>query len=598
MFRPESGRAGIRLAEERSLRIADGRAERAAAELCREAKTLMVVVKTKRLGQILIEAGLLTPEQLEFALKEQAQTHEKLGSLLQRLGICTEREIARVLAAQAGVACVELSGIEPDAAAIERIPLAVAEKYNALPLSQKGDSLRVAMANPLDLDGIDALGRATGCYIEVVHAPEREILEAMERWYGGRSDASADISAAIETAKRALESGVNLGESDSPFIRLVDLLLRQGIDAGATDVHLEPEEKVLRCRYRLDGRLIQGAILPRELHSIVVTRLKILAEMNISETRVPQDGRILFTIGRRTVDLRVSTFPTVHGEGVVLRVLDKEQLIVGLERLGMPEDCLAEFRRDIQRPHGILLVTGPTGSGKTTTLYAALSFINKPDTKIITLEDPVEYELPVINQAQINVAKGFTFAKGLRAILRQDPDVILVGEIRDQETAQMAIRAALTGHLVFSTLHTNSAAGAIPRLLDMGIERFLLSATLVGVLAQRLVRQVCPDCAEPVPLDAEQQALLGIDPADAVGAHYSSGTGCERCRQTGYRGRQAVFEYLPVTADIRRLINDGGNAEVIAAATRESGVRTLRENALAKLSAGITSAAEILRVVA
>ena len=337
-------------------------------------------------------------------------------------------------------------------------------------------------------------------------------------------------------------------------------------------------------------------MLPGELQGIVVTRVKIMAEMNISESRVPQDGRIVFDTGRKKVDLRVSSFPTVHGETIVCRVLDKESLQVGLEKLGMPHAIYEPFRRDITRPNGIILVTGPTGSGKTTTLYSALTYLNKPDTKIITLEDPVEYELPVINQAQINNAQGFTFAKGLRAILRQDPDILLVGEIRDVETAQLAIRAALTGHLVFSTLHTNSAAGAIPRLLDMGIEPFLLSATLVSVLAQRLVRTICPDCAQPVAPDPMEMEMMGLTEADLEGADLRGGRGCPLCRQTGYRGRMAVFEYLRVDGEVRRLIAAGGDATGIEAAARGAGQVMLRDDALARLKAGLTTLSEVLKV--
>jgi type IV pilus assembly protein PilB len=558
----------------------------------------MAQVKTKRLGQILVEAGTITPEKLDLALKEQRQTGEKLGITLQRLGICSEREIAKVLASQAGVACVELTSIEVDRAALNLVDREYAESRSLLPIRLEGSLLQVAMANPLDLAATDELARKTGKYIEVVHAPESEIKDATLRHFGQRTDTGDDLPGLIEQARRALHQGGSLGEEDSPFIRLVDHLLTRGVQEGATDIHVEPEEKVLRCRYRVDGRLLQGAILPHELLPIVVTRLKIMAEMNISESRVPQDGRIVFEAGRKRVDLRVSTFPTVHGEGIVMRILDKEALIVGMDRLGMPAPMLERFKQDIVKPNGIVLVTGPTGSGKTTTLYSALTFLNRPDTKIITLEDPVEYELPVINQAQINTAKGFTFAKGLRAILRQDPDIVLVGEIRDQETAQLAIRAALTGHLVFSTLHTNSAAGAIPRLLDMGVEPFLLSATLVSVLAQRLVRSVCKGCGAPVEPDAERMAALGLTGDDLAGARLKAGAGCSVCRQSGYRGRQAVFEYLHVDSDLRKLIAEGRDPEHIEQTARAQGQGSLRDDALAKLKDGRTTLAEVMRVVA
>ncbi len=558
----------------------------------------MTQVKTKRLGQILIEAGTITPEKLEMALGEQKQTGEKLGMALQRLGICSEKEVARVLAGQAGVDCVELAHLDVARDALDLIDRQYAEKKALMPLRLDGSTLQVAMANPLDLMTTDELSHLTGKYIEVVHAPESEIRDAQVRHYGATADEAGDTPHLIEMAKQALVSGMKLGEEDSPFIRLVDMLIRRGVVEGATDIHIEPEEKVLRCRYRIDGRLHPGAILPHELLAIVITRFKIMAELDISESRVPQDGRIFFDTGRRKVDLRVSTFPTVHGEGIVCRILDKENLIVGLDYLGMPEAMGVRFRRDITKPNGIVLVTGPTGSGKTTTLYSALTFLNKPDTKIITLEDPVEYELPVINQAQINTNKGFTFAKGLRAILRQDPDILLVGEIRDVETAQMAIRAALTGHLVFSTLHTNSAAGAIPRLLDMGVEPFLLSATLVSVVAQRLIRTVCAECGQPAEPDPVDLDALDLTADDIAGGTHREGAGCSLCRHSGYRGRKAIFEYLAVDQVIRRMIAAGQDGGAIADEALKQGQRTLRDDALEKYRNGETTLKEVMKVVA
>ncbi len=557
----------------------------------------MAVVKTKKLGEILIDAGIITAEKLDLALREQRQTGEKLGIILQRLGICSENEIGQVLASQAGVECVQLANLELDRSVIPLIDRAFAEQRSVLPLRRKGSTLQVAMANPLDIATIDELTRMTGSYIEVVHAATSEIADATVRLLGAGDSSSNEVPLLIETAQRALASGVKLGDADSPFIRLVDGVIGMGVQMGATDIHIEPEEKILRCRYRVDGRLVQGAILPMDLLGIVITRIKIMAEMNISESRVPQDGRILFTAGKRNVDLRVSTFPTVHGEGIVCRILDKENLIVGMTKLGMPDRIREDFSNDITRPHGIILVTGPTGSGKTTTLYSALTFLNKPDTKIITLEDPVEYELPMINQAQINTAKGFTFAKGLRAILRQDPDILLVGEIRDVETAQLAIRAALTGHLVFSTLHTNSAVGAVPRLLDMGIEPFLLSATLLSIVAQRLVRTVCPECGAPVDAKPEEMELLGLTEADLEGAELRVGKGCSLCRNSGYRGRMAVFEYLRINSTIRRMIAEGRDAADIEIAAREGGQQSLQNDAITKLKLGRTTFKEVQRVI-
>jgi len=557
----------------------------------------MPQVKTKRMGEILFEAGIVTEEKLELALSEQKQTSEKLGVVLQRLGICTEQEISKVLAGQAGVEIVDLAHLDMDRSAMDLVDRSFAEQRSLLALKQQGNTLRVAMANPMDLASIDDLTRMTGKYIEVVHAPESEIIDATIRLLGTSGEACGEIPLLIEKAQRAVASGAKLDEGDSPYIHLVDQIISLGVDEGATDIHIEPEEKVLRCRYRVDGRLIQGAVLPLDLQGIVITRIKIMAELNISENRIPQDGRIDFTAGRKKVDLRVSTFPTIHGEGIVCRILDKENLIVGLERLGMPPAIQTNFRRDIAKPNGIVLVTGPTGSGKTTTLYSALTFLNKPDTKIITLEDPVEYELPVINQAQINTAKGFTFAKGLRAILRQDPDILLVGEIRDVETAQMAIRASLTGHLVFSTLHTNSAAGAIPRLLDMGVEPFLLSTTLISIMAQRLVRTNCPDCSQPVTAEDEELARLGLEQDDLDGAELRAGQGCNLCRNTGFRGRMAVFEYLRIEDTIRQMITEGRDGAEIEKAARSLGQASLKDDALIKLKDGKTTIREVTRVV-
>jgi len=557
----------------------------------------LAIITTLRLGEILVQAGVVSKEKLELALREQKQTGEHLGAALQRLGICSERAIAKALAEQIGVDIVEMATLTPAGDALMLLPCDFVEANTVLPVARDANTLKVVMADPTNIGLIDEMGRRTGLYVEVLHAPESELRHAILRWMGPGQKAEDD-SALVTEALEALASGARLDQESSPFVRLVDHIIARGVREGATDIHIEPEERVLRCRYRVDGRLLQGETLPKELLAIVVTRVKIMAEMNISESRVPQDGRIVFQSGRKKVDLRVSTLPTVHGEGIVCRILDKENLMLGLPTLGMSEGMLREFRTDIERPHGIILVTGPTGSGKTTTLYAALAHLNQPDTKIITLEDPVEYELPVINQAQINTAKGFTFAKGLRAILRQDPDIILVGEIRDQETAQLAIRAALTGHLVFSTLHTNSAAGAIPRLMDMGVEPFLLSATLVSVLAQRLVRRVCEECGRPYELTQDDLDSLKLGAEEFAGATLRRGAGCPLCRDTGYRSREAVFEYLRIDERIRRMIAEGRDALEIEKAALEAGQTSLRADALDRLRSGRTTVSEVMRVTA
>ncbi|MBN2071081.1 MAG: Flp pilus assembly complex ATPase component TadA [Candidatus Krumholzibacteriota bacterium] len=556
----------------------------------------MVVTKTKKLGRILVEAGNLTEDQLELALKEQKQTGEKLGDILSRLGICTREEIDKVFASQIGVGYVSLAEEWIKRDAIDLVPGEYAEKQMLLPISLQGSTLLLAMADPLDLDTIDAVGRMTGHYVEVVYATESDIQEAHRKYYGAKSDIDTLMQSTIEESRAAAANDTPLSEADSPYIRLVDLIIEKAVDEGATDIHIEPEEKVVHIRYRIDGRLVQGPSLARELQSIVTTRVKIMAGLNISKTRIPQDGRIQYGKGQDKTDLRVSTLPTVHGETIVCRVLDKKNLVYGLEKLGMNRDMLTRFRQDISRPHGMILVTGPTGSGKTTTLYSALTYLNKPDTKIITLEDPVEYELSIISQAQIMAQQGFTFASGLRAILRQDPDILLIGEIRDTETAQLAIRAALTGHLVFSTLHTNTAAGAIPRLIDMGIEPFLLSATLISVLAQRLVRSVCPLCRVREEPTEDQKILLRLDELEGT-PRYSTGKGCPSCKHTGCSGRAAVFEYLQVDSSIRRLISEGASIDAIMEKAIESDMRTLRQDAMEKLLSGKTSLSEVMRVV-
>ncbi len=556
----------------------------------------MVVTKTKKLGQILIDSGIVTEEQLELALKEQKQTGEKIGVVISRLGICSMKEIDKVFASQIGVGYVSLADEWIKREAVDLITGEFAEKHRLLPISLSGNTLVIAMANPLDLNTIDAVSRMTGHYVEVVYASESDIQDALRKYYGAKSDLDLLLQNAIDEARTAVKGGAPMSDSDSPYIKLVDLIIGKAIEDGATDIHVEPEEKVVHIRYRVDGRLIQGPSLSNELQSVVTTRIKIMAGLNISKTMVPQDGRITYDTKQRKLDLRVSTLPTVNGETVVCRVLDKQNLLYGVNKLGMNREMLQRFREDISRPHGIILVTGPTGSGKTTTLYSALSYLNNPDTKVITLEDPVEYELPVISQAQIMPQQGFTFASGLRAILRQDPDIILIGEIRDKETAQLAIRAALTGHLVFSTLHTNSAASAIPRLIDMGVEPYLLSATLVSVLAQRLVRNVCAVCRIKQEPTDEQVRLLRLDELE-VKPRFSTGKGCPACKHTGCSGRSAVFEYLQVSGDIRRLINDGVGIDRIQERAKKEGMRLLREDAMDKLLAGKTSLSEVMRVV-
>jgi type II secretory ATPase GspE/PulE/Tfp pilus assembly ATPase PilB-like protein len=465
-----------------------------------------------------------------------------------------------------------------------------------LPIEADARRVRLAMANSLDVLTVDEVGRLTGRSVEILAASEPAILEALDRVFAG--DVATSLEALIVDASKAVAQTEEIGQAvgERPVVRLVETLLRDGVGMGATDLHIEPEERLVRCRYRVDGSLVQGPTLPKAVQSAVNARVKIISGLDISETRLPQDGKVVTRVRGRHINLRVSTLPTVHGENIVLRILDRNKLSTGLENLGFSPQTLEGFLEAIRRPSGIILVTGPTGSGKTTTLYAALSEINTLEQKIATLEDPVEYELPVIRQAQVNLQTGLTFGLGLRALLRQDPDVILVGEMRDRETAEIAIRAAMTGHLVLSTLHTNSAAGAIPRLLDMGVEPYLLASSLTAVMAQRLVRKLCTRCRVPeTSPDPEQLVMLGLDlvgPLELYGP-----AGCRHCNQTGYRGRRAVGELLRVSANLRGLIAQGAGSGAIAEAARQEGMVLMEEEAREMVRAGETSVEEAVRHV-
>ena len=468
-----------------------------------------------------------------------------------------------------------------------------------LPLAQTNGTLTVAMSDPADYYTIQGLQLATGLQIEPRLARERDVLEALETIYGGGNAAGG---ATAETADTELEVFSDDEEdvnhlrdlaSEAPVIRFVNLLISRAVEQRASDIHIEPFENELKVRYRIDGVLHDVEAPARRLQAAIVSRVKIMSKLNIAERRLPQDGRIKLRLMGREIDLRVSTLPTLYGESVVLRILDRSSIVVTLGSLGFPEDTLAQFDRLITKPYGMILVTGPTGSGKTTTLYGALDKINSPDKKIITIEDPVEYQLFGVNQIHVKPQIGLTFANGLRSIVRQDPDVIMVGEIRDAETAEIAIQAALTGHLVFSTLHTNDAAGAVSRLLEMGVEDYLLASSLLGVLAQRLVRKVCEKCRRSAEITPTVQRELG---GDGAAAEIYEGTGCEACAQTGYRGRSGIFELLLVNEVIRPLILKRSSADMLKDAAVQQGMRTLREDGWHKVRTGVTTVAEVVRV--
>jgi general secretion pathway protein E len=486
---------------------------------------------------------------------------------------------------------------------LDKLSIKFMKQSRFVPISLHERTLQIAMANPEDFWTIDALKLGYGLEVEAVPGDEGDILETIERLYGAGTqslemiieEAGKDI---YEISSDGREDVAHLRDmaSEAPIIRLVNRLILRAVEVRASDIHYEPFDKEFKVRFRIDGVLHDIESPPKRLQAAIISRVKIMANLDIAERRLPQDGRIKLKILSREIDFRVSTVPTLFGESVVMRVLDREMLILDLEQIGFPAEFLAEYMKLITQPYGMVLVTGPTGSGKTSTLYTSLAKINSPENKIITLEDPVEYYLNGVNQIQVNPKIGLTFANGLRSIVRQDPDIILVGEIRDKETAEIAIQSALTGHLLFSTLHTNDAVGAISRLLDMGVEGFLLSSTLLGVLAQRLVRVICPSCKAPAALEEKYLSAMGVTPKDLEGLQFYAGKGCEACRHTGFKGRTAIFEYLAVDGDIRREISSRSDADKIKTVALGKGLVSLRQNGWQKVAQGITTPSEVLRV--
>ncbi len=540
--------------------------------------------------ELLVENGLITPAQAKEA-EAAATEHSSAVDHLVNSGLLTQEDISRTLAAASSVDYVDLSQmvIPPDV--IGCIDANEAFRYKVIPVSRHDNLLRVAMQDPSDLDSIDSLAHILKMDIEPVCSTAEQIKEALIQYYGSAQGSSSDPLAEI---------GATVGEGDvgdAPIIKMVSMTLLEAYRARASDIHLEPLERRFRVRFRIDGVLQEVQSPPKKLQSAIISRIKIMTgSMSIAEKRLPQDGRIQVKIGGKPIDLRVSTVPTTHGESVVMRVLDKSGLTLGLPELGFLSDDQSIFERLITLPDGILLVTGPTGSGKTTTLYSCLHYINKPDKKIITVEDPVEYEINGINQVQVNAEIGMTFPAALRSILRQAPNVIMIGEIRDGETANIAINASLTGHLVFSTLHTNDAPSAVARLVDIGVKPFLVASSIRAIMAQRLVRRVCPHCAIPYELSEEECQALGIDRYRLSEATIKKGQGCERCRHTGYRGRMGIFEIFLIDDDIRHMINDRLSTVALRQRARELGMRTLREDGVRKVLAGLTSAEEVISV--
>jgi general secretion pathway protein E len=474
------------------------------------------------------------------------------------------------------------------------------KQYKFVPIGMEDGVLKIAMSDPLNEYVLDALQNFTDKSLEIYLSSEKDIMEAIEQYFGSNVQMTSIMEGMRE--EETDSESVDLQEDvhhlrdmafEAPIVKLVNMLITRAVESRTSDIHIEPFEKNVKVRYRIDGALIDVESLPKRIQPAVISRIKIMSRLNIAERRLPQDGRIKLRVSGRDIDLRVSTIPTIYGESIVMRILDRGSALIVLDHLGFPEETLEKYKKLINTPYGMLLVTGPTGSGKTTTLYASLNNINSPDKKIITIEDPIEYQIEGINQIQVKPQIGLTFANGLRHIVRQDPDIIMVGEIRDIETAEIAIHSALTGHLVFSTLHTNDAPGALTRLLDMGIEGFLVSSSLIGVLAQRLVRVICPKCKEP--FKPQQQMIDKLELDDGNITTYR-GAGCEECRNTGYRGRTGIFELMVIDGDIRRLVLEKASSDVIRQVAVSKGMQVLRECGLEKVKQGITTIEEVLRV--
>ncbi|HEU4396170.1 MAG TPA: ATPase, T2SS/T4P/T4SS family [Planctomycetota bacterium] len=559
----------------------------------------------RMLGQVLKEMKALHEGQIQEGLAAQRKSGGLLGETLVRLGHATSEQVQQALAKQAGFEAWDLDARPPDPAAVARLDAGTAATFTVLPVAIDGNTLIVALADPSNAAVLTDVGFLTNMEVRGVVADERRLRTAIEKAFEGKQGRSGptDVPAtAADAAKRktGVDAPTNLDGAaadveSAPVIKLLNVVLSQAIRDRASDVHLEPFEAEFRIRYRVDGVLYELEPPPVHLATALIARVKVLARLDIAETRLPQDGRIELTIEGRPVDLRVSTLPTLYGESCVLRILDRSVVSLDLDQVGLREDEAAAVRRMLKLPHGIILVTGPTGSGKTTTLYSALREVNSVDTKIITTEDPVEYDIEGLIQIQVNEEIGVTYARCLRSILRHDPDMILVGEIRDRETAQIAIEASLTGHVVFSTLHTNDAPLAITRLTDIGVEPFLISATLEGIVAQRLVRRVCKGCKTAYEPTDQVLMELGLRPGDSAGRKFAYGKGCEACHYTGYRGRTALFEIMMINDPVRQLIMDGAPTAKLRDRARADGMRSLRESGLLAIYDGATTVEEVLR---
>jgi type IV pilus assembly protein PilB len=595
-----------------------------------------------RLGQLLITSNIITEEHLKEALDLQRREGGRLGSNLVKLGFITEEKLVAFLSRQYGVPAIDLSDYKIDLSLLKLIPVEMARKYSIVPVARVGATLTIAMVDPSNVFAIDDVKFRTGYNVEVVVSSESSILQAISDHYMGQGEAlvaakevatakvfeagdyavpeeeSSEVVAsavdespvidvdefdklvgdALDSIEVVAERGEDLKkEVEEPVVKLVNGILIRAIQGSASDIHIEPYEQSLRVRYRVDGIMFNAMNLPKKIKDSVTSRLKIMAKLDIAERRLPQDGRIKLRLNKkREIDFRVSVLPCLFGEKTVLRILDKSNLQVDLTKLGFEEEALQDFMSALNKPYGMVLVTGPTGSGKTTTLYSALNYLNKPGINIMTVEDPVEYNFQGINQVQVKEEIGLTFASALRSFLRQSPDIIMVGEIRDFETAEIAVKAALTGHLVLSTLHTNDAPSSISRLLNMGIEPFLVSSSVILIMAQRLVRKVCTQCKEEEHIPASALAKMGFSEEEAKTIKYYKGKGCPACNGSGYKGRIALYEIMPVGSEIRELVLEGASADEVKKVAVKLGMKTLRMSGITKIKEGVTSIEEVLRI--
>jgi type IV pilus assembly protein PilB len=562
---------------------------------------------TRRLGDLLVAEGLITDEQLGKALAEQRGSTEKLGSILLKLNFVQEEQLIGFLSRQYGIPSITLSQLDIDPEVLKLVPDAIAKKYEVLPIKKQGSTLTLAMADPTNVFALDDVAFMTNLQVTPVVASQAAIRKAIERNYEAQTavtDVMTQLSAEVgnvEVVEDDTQSKVDVFElkesaDEAPVVKLVNMVLVDAIRKGASDIHWEPYEKVFRIRFRIDGVLHEMLAPPKRLEAAIISRLKIMSNLDIAERRMPQDGRIKLRYNTREIDFRVSILPTIFGEKAVLRILDKDALKLDLTQLGFDTWSLEKFSHAIKQPYGMVLITGPTGSGKTTTLYSAIHTINSPEHNIMTAEDPVEYNLKGVNQVQVDEGVGRTFASALRSFLRQDPDVILVGETRDLETAQISIRAALTGHLVFSTLHTNDCPSTIARLVDMGIPPFLIASSLQLILAQRLGRKVCKDCKEPY--DAEEDSLVpyGHVPTGLGTVKFYKGKGCQVCNFTGMKGRIALYEVMPISQELRDAILKSAATAELREIAQAQGMKTLRQAGLQKVIEGTTTVDEVLRV--